>query len=65
MDKRDWVVIYLSITMIVTQGLWFRAEKRVSFFEGQEAIYKAQSDAVNHICGEYEQPTTAEKRKHK
>jgi len=65
MDNRDKVVIFLMVIMFLTVGMWARAEKKIGWYEGQEYVYTSQAEAMNHVCGEYEQPSTAEKRKAK
>ena len=38
-DKRDWIMLYLSISLLVIQVLYTRAAIRVSYLEGQADVY--------------------------
>lgn len=53
---------------LIVAGLVFalnRAEHRAAYLEGQQAVFTANLEAESHVCGPYEQPTTAEKRQTK
>lgn len=61
MQKADWVIIWISIQLSIASFFWMKAEKRVSYYEGQQAIWDAQSVAEDGVCGPYDQPSTAER----
>ncbi len=62
MDNKNLVIIWLSLQIAVISWFWMKAEKKVSYLEGQQHIFDMQAEAEDHVCGPYEQPTTAEKR---
>lgn len=62
MDLRNGIIVMLLMFLGVSVGLGLKAEHRAAYLEGQHDIYEWQSQAEEHVCGPYEQPTTAEKR---
>jgi hypothetical protein len=63
MDKRDYVIIWLSLQLVINGALWMRAEKNVARLEGNDQVYKWAQEAADHACGEYEQPVHSNFRK--
>jgi len=55
-DKRDWIILYLSVSLLIIQVLWMRDTKRVSYLEGREAVFAGMTNGDEHACGPYEQP---------
>lgn len=55
MDKIDLVLIWLSLQIAAVMSVfWMKAEKRVSYLEGQQAIYQWQTEALNDgVCEPY------------
>lgn len=54
MDKRDIVLLWLSIQIAAMSLFGMKAEKRVSYLEGQQAIYQWQTEALNDgVCEPY------------
>jgi hypothetical protein len=51
MAKSEWVVLWLSLQLAVTTGLWVRAERRASYAEGQLAVLNSFDQAVNDAIG--------------
>lgn len=41
MSKEDVVMIYLTLVLWITTGLWIKAEKRAAYLEGQQAVYQS------------------------
>lgn len=40
MDRNLLVIIYLSLSLLVVQFFWMKAEKRVSYLQGQQDLYQ-------------------------
>ncbi len=64
MNMKDVVIVWLSLQIAVMSILWMRAEKRVSYYEGQHDLQEWASQAQDEACGPYEQPVT-KRRGHK
>lgn len=62
MDFRNVVITVLLMFLTVSVGMGLKAERRAAYLEGQHDIFEWQSQAEEHVCGPYEQPTTEEKR---
>ena len=45
MTRHDLIVIWLSLQISILSWFWMKAEKRVSYLEGQQAIWDAQTEA--------------------
>lgn len=37
--KSDLVIVYLSISLLVVQFFWMKAEKRAAYLQGQADVY--------------------------
>lgn len=51
LDRNDLIIIYLSILLSITQWLWLKSEKKVSFLEGRNSVYADMID--NHESIKY------------
>lgn len=47
--KENLIIIYLSISLLIVQILWLKAEKRASYLEGQQSIAEAIQKAVDEV----------------
>lgn len=63
MDRRDLVIIWLSIQIAVMSVLWMKDARRTAYLEGQHDIFEWQSQAAEEACGPYEQPVHKRKGK--
>ena len=60
---KDIVIVLLSIQIALMSFFWTKAEKTVSYLQGQQAVHDWASQVEDEACGPYEQPVT--KRGHK
>lgn len=52
MNKQDWIILYLSVSLAVSQILWLRDARRASYLEGREAVFTAMSGDTG-VCQPY------------
>jgi hypothetical protein len=43
-DKRDFVMLYLTLSLIYSQWMWLRAEKKAAYLQGQADLYVSQAE---------------------
>ncbi len=67
MDRLRLTIMVLVLQIAVVGALWVRAEKRVSYLEGQQTMEQAATHwvdaALAEACGPYELPSGPRKGK--
>lgn len=44
MTKLDWIIIYLSISLLVVQGLWIKDIRKAEYQRGRAEILEIMSE---------------------
>jgi hypothetical protein len=44
MNKQDFIIVYISLVLTITQFYWMRAEKRAAWLEGHQAAFTELSN---------------------
>lgn len=50
---KDIVIVWLSIQIAIMSFFWMKAEKKVSYLQGQQQVYDWATQAEEDVCGPY------------